>query len=1182
MEFRILGPLEIRSEGGPTQDLAGKQRALLAVLLLHADEAVSTDRLIDALWGERPPDTAGKALQVYVSRLRKLLEPDGKGLLVTRPPGYALQLGAHELDLRRFEHLRSEARTAAAEGDPATAEARLGEALSLWRGSPLADLAQEPFAHTEIARLEELRLLAVEDRNDALLALGRHADVVGELEALIADNPLRERLRAQLVLALYRSRRQAEALDAYKAARRALVDELGIEPSPELQELERRILRQDPSLELPERAAAAAEPEAVLGTPAGRRAAGTFVGRTWELETLEAGLDDAFAGRGRLFLVVGEPGIGKSRLADEFGSRAKQHGASVLWGRCWEAGGAAAYWPWVQALRSYLRARDPGALGALLGSRAPELKQLLPELEEHDPDLAAPRAVDFESARFRLFESVTEFLRTAASEQTLVLVLDDLHAADESSLLMLEFLAGELAEIPIVVVGTYREEEAAADEPVSARLLNLRRLPSQQVRLGGLSPRDVASFIEISTGVAPSEKLVDALHGETEGNPLFVGEVVRLLAAEGRLTEVPGLGWRLEIPPGVQEAIATRLRRLSKECRRLLTIASVLGREFSVEVLEQVSELPEEELLEGLDEAFAARVLTQVPGAVDRIRFSHARVRDALYNDLSTVRRARLHLRIAEALEELYAADSELHVDELAHHFFLAGSGGDIEKTIDYTRRAGDRAVVLLAFEDAVRYYELALRAAERRSKSDDREMCELYLALGNTHAKAGDMPEAQQAFLAAAELARRAPLPDQLARAALGYGGRFIWGRAFDDTRLVPLLEEALAALPVEESELRVRLLARLAAGPLRDTAPVETRIAMASEALEMARGLGDPATLAYALEGRYEADWRPDRGVIGERLAIADELLHVAETTGDVERSYAGHASRFYVLFESGDMQAARRDHAVATQLAHELRQPALLWATASRAAHLALFEGRFAEAERAIFEALEVGRLAHGANAQVGFHLQLYALRREQGRLEEIAEIVERAVEEYPAYPIWRFVRADVFAELDQRDDARAAFEACAADDFRSPLEEQWLFSMSLAADACCYLADTARAQVLYGDLRPYAELNATTVTEASRGSVSRDLGNLAAVGSNSTEAAEHFEAALKRNSKMGARPWLAHTEHDFARMLVERNEPGDLARAGELLESAWATCAELGMEPLGARIRALLDQTSGHRS
>jgi DNA-binding SARP family transcriptional activator/tetratricopeptide (TPR) repeat protein len=1174
MEFRILGALEICSDRGRKLELAGKQRALLAVLLLHANEAVSTDRLIEALWGAEPPETAGKAVQVYISRLRKLLDPQGTPLLVTRSPGYALNLTGHELDLHRFERLRADAKQATADADPATAEAKLREALSLWRGPPLADFTFEPFARSEIARLEELYLATLEERIDALLALGRHADIVAELEPLVAEHPLRERLRAQLILAFYRARRQAEALEAYQAARRALVDELGIEPSRELQELERRILRQDPSLDLPTPVPPIEEPASAPAAAPGRRAAGTFVGRERELETLEAGLEDALGGRGRLFLLVGEPGIGKSRLADEFASRAKQRGANVLWGRCWEAGGASAYWPWVQSLRSYVRTRDAEALRSLLGGRGPELAQLLPELEDLYPDLPAPRTLDPDSARFRLFDSVADFVRNAAREQTLVLVLDDLHAADEPSLLMLQFLAGEVAEMAVVVVGTYREQQAAYDEPVSASLSELRRLPSRHVRLAGLSQADVASFIELSTGVTAPEKLVNALHTETEGNPLFVGEVVRLLASEGELTEVPKVGWHLRIPPGVHEAIARRLRRLSKECRRLLTLASVLGREFSLEALEKGSGLPEEELLEVLDEAFAARVLAEVGGAPGRMRFFHARVRDALYNDLSTARRAQLHLRMGKVLEELYGAEPEPYVAELAHHFFLAGPGGDIEKTVDYTRSAGDRSVALLAYEEAVRHYEMAIRAFDRREVKDDRQKCELYLSLGDARAKAGDMPEAKQAFVAAAELARGSRLPEQLARAALGYGGRLVWTRAFGDTKLTQLLEEALAALPEEDSELRVRLLARLAAGPLRDTLAAEPRVAMAQKAVAMARRLGDPATLAYALEGRYETYWGPD--ALEERLTIANELIAVAETAGDVERAYAGHDARFFVVLEAGDLSAAYREHEAATRLANELRQPAQLWATASRGANLALFEGRFAEAERAIHEALELGRLAQSANAQVAFDFQMYALRREQGRLEEVADAVERAVRDYPEYPVWRFVRADVFAELDRKDDARTAFDVCAADGFRLDLEEQWLFSMSLLTDACRYLEDVEPAVALYELLRPYGRHNASVPTELCRGSVSRNLGILATVMSDPGQAEAHFEHALEQNSRMGARPWVAHTKYDYARMLLARDEQADRASAEHLLGSAKTTCEDLGMTALAAKVTALLDE------
>jgi DNA-binding SARP family transcriptional activator len=320
MEFRILGPLEVRGEAGPVGLGGPKQRALLAFLLLNANEVVSSERLIDALWEEEPPATARKSLQLYVSRLRKLL---GRECLQTEAAGYVLRVGADELDLERFVRLRE--------------QGRLREALSLWRGPALCDFAYQRFAQGEIARLNEARLVCVEEQNERELASGRHAELVGELEALVDQYPLRERLRAQLMLSLYRSGRQAEALEAYRAARRALVEELGIEPGRKLRDLHQAILSQDSELDVVTTDEASRGPK-----PADRG----FVGRDEELSELRGGLDAALLGRGAVFLIGGSPGVGKSRLVDELARDARERGAEVLWGRCWEAGGAPAYWPW--------------------------------------------------------------------------------------------------------------------------------------------------------------------------------------------------------------------------------------------------------------------------------------------------------------------------------------------------------------------------------------------------------------------------------------------------------------------------------------------------------------------------------------------------------------------------------------------------------------------------------------------------------------------------------------------------------------------------------------------------------------------------------------------------------------------------------------------------------------------
>jgi DNA-binding SARP family transcriptional activator len=430
MDYRILGPLEVL-DGERRLNLGGaKQRGVLALLLLHGNEAVSRDVIIDQLWGASPPQTAAKVLQNCVSALRKELATEA---LQTVGTGYALRVEPEELDRDRFERGLADGRAALAEGAAAEAAELLRGALALWRGAPLSDFAYEAFAQDEITRLEELQLAAVEDRIDAELALGLRGELVPELEALVARHPVRERLRGQLMLALYRSGRQAEALAAYRDARRTLMGELGIEPGRGLQSLKRAILAQDAGLEVA---------PAPTAAPPGRRAATPVVGRDEELAVLEAGLEDALAGRGRLFVVAGDAGSGKTRLGDEIASRAKAGGARILWGRGWHGGGAPAYWPWIQALRD-------------AGREFPA------------------QAGDDDGARFRVFETVTEMLREEASQQPLLIVLDDLQDADPDSLLLIEFLASELPEMAVLLVALSREQH---DE--------LGRLATRTLQLG--------------------------------------------------------------------------------------------------------------------------------------------------------------------------------------------------------------------------------------------------------------------------------------------------------------------------------------------------------------------------------------------------------------------------------------------------------------------------------------------------------------------------------------------------------------------------------------------------------------------------------------------------------------------------------------------------------------------------
>jgi DNA-binding SARP family transcriptional activator/tetratricopeptide (TPR) repeat protein len=1172
MDVRVFGPLQAIVDGRPVALGGVKPRALLAMLALNAGSTVSSERLIEGLWGENQPATATKLVQIYVSQLRKALAAGGDGAeIVTRGRGYELRLGSGDVDARRFERL--------------IAQAAPREALALWRGPPLDDVAGEPFAAAEIRRLEELRLGALELAIERDLAAGRHREVVGELEMLVAEEPLRERLHAQRMLALYRCGRQADALQAYRHARALLVEQIGVEPGPQLRRLHEAILRQDASLEPPAAAAVEPPPELDAGTPpasgaaarrpgapAGRAAAetarGAFVGREPELGELIGGLDDACAGHGRLFLLAGEPGIGKSRLAEELLAHARARGARVLVGRCWEAGGAPAYWPWVQSLRAYVRETDMATLRSQLGAGAADLAQIVPELRQRFPDLPAPPSLESEGARFGLFEAATSLLLLATRDRPVVLVLDDLHAADEPSLLLLRFVAREIATSRVLVVCAYRDVDPTLRAPLSSALAELVREPqSAHIVLAGLSQRDVAEYIKISTGVEPAIRLVRVIHTETEGNPLFVAEVVRLLEAEGRIAQPDA---HLRIPPGVRAAINQRVGRLSEPCRNLLVAASVMGREFGLDALALLSELSRDDLLDVLDEAMAERVLGDVPGSPGRLRFGHALIRDTLYDALTTARRMQLHKAAGEALEAVYSADLDPHLAELAQQFFAAAPAGVAERAVDYARRAGDRAASQLGFEEAIRLYDMGLALVEGPVA-----LCDLLLARGDAQARAGDTPSAKETFRQAAELAERRGLAEQLARAALGYGSRAMWDVSRDDDYLVPLLERAIAALGDDDSTLRVRLLARLAGGPLRDASfPPERKAALSEQALAAARRMGDPATLAYAIQGYILGHHSPEH--TPRQLELASELVAVATEVGDKERMVEGQEGRLDSFVELGDMTAAKLELEAMTRLARDLRQPTQEWFAGVYRALITLLEGRLSEAEDLISAARGLGELAQAWSAEVTYRLQLYVLRREQGRLAEVEDLVRRSVDEYPTYPIWRCVLAQLTAQLGDHAEARAILEALAADRFATvPFDEEWLVSMGLLAETATALADAEHASVLYDKLLPYADRVAISYPEISTGSVARDLGLLAAVMERWDDAERHFENALETNGRIGARPWLAHTQEDYARMLLARGTPGDEERALKLRAAARSNYRNLGMNTFAKRA-SVVDQ------
>jgi tetratricopeptide (TPR) repeat protein len=804
---------------------------------------------------------------------------------------------------------------------------------------------------------------------------------------------------------------------------------------------------------------------------------------------------------------------------------------------------------------------------------AEQLAELLPELRERLPNLSAADVGDPDAARFRLWDAVSAFVAAAARERPLLLVLDDLHAADEPSLLLLRYLAGTLADVPAVLVGAYRDTETGSGHLFESVLADLMREPlAERIALTGLDREGVADFVAASAGRTPPKGVVAEIRARTEGNPLFMGEIVRLLDAEGRLDDVEAA--RLGVPEGVKAVIARRLQRLSDPARRMLTLASVLGREFDVEMVEGVGDLADSDVLPILDEAVAARLVGPSPGAPGRLRFAHALVRDALYDAIPPGRRIELHRRIGEALERHYAADPDPHLAELAHHFSEATSRPAAVKAARYAELAAERAADQLAYEEEARLCGLALEALERTGARDDERMCRLLLSLGDAFARAGDEPSAKAAFLKAAGIARRSSFPTHLARAGLGYGGRYVWMAGRGDRRLVPLLEEGLRGLDKDDLELRARLLARLA-GAMRDQHSPERRLALSQEAVETARRLGDPRTLGYALDARA-CMASPD--MTEQNLADATELVEVAERADDAERAFFGHLYRTLFFLVLGNPQAMRTELDVTTRLAEELRQPGYRWGVGVVRPMLALFEGRFDDAEALMEGTLALGERAQSWNAIVSHRLQMFMLRWEQGRLADLDDALRGWADEYhESYPVWRCVLAAAHAELGREAATRAAFEELATSDFAElPFNDEWLLGMALLTQACAFLGDSRRASIIYERLVPFAEANVVSYIDVTLGSVERSLGVLAATMRRFEEAAQHFDAAVKMNARMGGRPWVAHTRHDYAAMLAQRRGPGDKAKALEIGTSALDTYRELGMGVWADKVSALVSE------
>ena len=908
-----------------------------------------------------------------------------------------------------------------------------------------------------------------------------------------------------------------------------------------------------------------------------RLAAGVFVGRGFELDELRAALDDTFHGRGNLVLLSGEPGIGKTRVADELATYASLRGAQVLWGRCYESEGAPVYWPWVQVIRSYVHERDTATLRSEMGTGAADIAHVVSNIHDRLPGLPAPPALEPEQARFRLFDSVATFLKNAARNQPLVLVLDDLHSADEPSLRLLQFIARELQGAPVLVVATYRDMQLGRHHPLSDVLSSLAgEHLSRRVVLRGLSLEDVARYIEMTARMSPPPALVAAVHRETEGNPFFVSEVVRLLAADGRLDDPdPAATWSVGIPEGVREVVGRRLEHLTDACNDVLTLASILGREFDLDTLEIVSEHKGNRLLDLIDEAIAARLVTEQPETPGHYRFSHAIVRETLYGDITASRRMRLHLQVGEAIER-QPEQVERRLAELALHFAQGAGAGSSEKAMSYARLAGDRAMDVLAYEEGARLYEMALHAIELRNPTDAARI-EVLIALGDAQIKSAQPEAGRKSLWLAADLAKALGRGDQVALAALAVGGSGPLPGVVDQEQ-VSRLEDALVLLGDEDSALKARVMGRLTIG-LYFAPDSERRTRLSLESVEMAKRVGDPHTLASTLNARRWAVSQPER--IVERVEVTKELIRAAEAAGEKDLEIQGHLWALMDQLELGNL--AEVDTAIAAygRLAAELRQPIYRWGSVIVRVTRAALAGRMAEALQLAEQAREEGQRGVAENAEIFHGSQLYCLARDTGGLEEAAQRIERLNEKYPGAPLWRCELVSAHALLGKEGVAREEFEVLALDDFEAITSDYlWLPCTAMLAEVCDFLGDANRAKPLYELLLPYADRGIVVGRGGYwLGSVARYVAILAALMGRYEEAEDHFEKALEMHRRMQAPPWIAHTRFDLARMLLRRGFLGDVERAEGLLADALDIARDTGMTTLVGQIQGLRLQVRG---
>jgi class 3 adenylate cyclase len=904
-----------------------------------------------------------------------------------------------------------------------------------------------------------------------------------------------------------------------------------------------------------------------------------FVGRDGELDRLGQLWKEASTGQLRVALLAGEPGVGKTRLAAELARTVHEEGATVLAGRCDEDLGVP-YQPFVEGLRHF--ADHSSLLADRLGRYGGELVRLVPELAERVPGLPAPLRSDPDTERYRLFDAVAAWLTAASADEPVLLVLDDLQWAAKPTLLLLRHVV-RAAGGRVLVLGTYRDTELTHDHPLVEVVADLHRQGGvERLSLSGLDDVGVAAIVEQAAGRSLDEAghaLARAVYQETEGNPFFVREVLRHLVESG-VIERGEQGWstrlpveELGIPEGVREVVGRRLARLSDDTNQALRIAAVVGPEFELGVVQAAGDLGEEALVSAVEEAAAARVVTEV--SASRYRFAHALIRATLYDSLTGARQVTLHRKAAEAIETIYQSNLDDYVPALAHHWAKASAPvTDITRAVEYARRAGDRALTQLAHDEAANYYASALDLLDAGGADpDDPRRVELLIGRGEAQRRAGDA-RSRETLLDAARVAQRLGDADALARAVLANTRGNIWSAPLVvDADRVEMLEAAVAAMGDKDLAVRARLLATLGLELAWDPDP-RRRLALSEEALHIATSMADPATLAHVLLARDYTIVAPDNAL--ERFEATNQLLDIAEQLGDPVIASRALGLRFKVAMELADVAEAESCVTRNRELVAHLGQPVLTWVTMHHDATLRVLHADVdAEAEAAA--ARDFGQVTIGP-PDIDFLSSGHwrTLDWDRGRLADHEDWLREVSQRLPQFPVVKAVYALVLVETGRTEAAASVFDELAATGFNHPTNNVgWVMFVTECAWICSRLERNDCVPHLRAMLEPYPEQFAVGSFGAwAVGPVAFYLGVLARTVGDWDDADAYFSNAAATHERIGAPTWLARTRLEWARMLLTRAEPGDAEMAADLLHQALETARALGLPPIERDAAALL--------